>query len=194
MGVPGAASATITVSASAIGGLFAGGVASCTMTISASGSIAGLAAGSAAATISVSASANTGAIAWGVATGVFSVTATAQAYGLGYMVASTVDNSVMTPLSITQAVLGALAADYNLAGTIGAKINSAASGGVDYAGMADAVRTELQAELLRIVELAKVHGLVAGTDLIVTPTSRTAGDISQTITGDGITSTTVHRT
>lgn len=149
-GMPGSAASTITVSASAIGGLFAGGVASCTITVSASGSIAGLAAGQAAASITVNASATVGGIAWGVATGAFSVSATAQAYGLGYMRASTVDNTTLTPLTIAQAVLNALAADYTTAGTIGAKINSAAAGGVDYSAMADAIRTELAAELARI--------------------------------------------
>lgn len=150
MGLPGAASGSIVMDASAIGGLFAGGVASCTITVSASGSIAGLAAGQAAASIAVSASAVTGGIAWGVASGAFSVSATAQAYGLGYMRASTVDNTTLTPLTIAQAVLNALAADYTTVGTIGAKINSAAAGGVDYSAMADAIRTELAAELARI--------------------------------------------
>ena len=72
---------------------------------------------------------------------------------------------------------------------MGAKLNSAASGGVDYPSMADAVRTELQAELLRIVELAQLHGMVVGTDLVVTPTSRTAGSVVQTIAVAGSTVT-----
>jgi hypothetical protein len=55
--------------------------------------------------------------------------------------------------------------------------------------MADAVRTELQAELLRIVELAQLHGMVVGTDLVVTPTSRTAGSVVQTIAVAGSTVT-----
>ena len=51
------------------------------------------------------------------------------------------------------------------------------------------VRTELAAELLRLNDLAKVHGLIAGTDLIVTPTARTAGDVVQAIgtAGDTVT-------
>ena len=188
-GLPGSASSTVTVSASAIGGLFAGGVASCTITVSASGSIAGLAAGRAAASITVSASAVTGGIAWGVATGAFSVSATAQAYGLGYMRASTVDNTALTPASITQAVWNAMAADYTTSGTMGAKLNTASSGGVDLNALAQAVRTNLQAELTRIVELAQLHGLVVGADLIVTPVSRTAGPVVQTIASAGDTTT-----
>lgn len=139
MGLPGAASAGISMAAAAIGGLFAGGVANCTMSVSGSASIAGLASGSAAATISVSATAITGAAAWGVANGAFSVSGSSVGYGLAYGVASTVDNSALTPASITQAVLNAVAIDYNAAGSIGAKINSAASGGVDYTALGVAV-------------------------------------------------------
>jgi hypothetical protein len=54
---------------------------------------------------------------------------------------------------------------------------------------ADAVRAELAAELLRIVELARIHGLVQGQPLVVTPTSRTVGDLSQAISEIGTTVT-----
>ncbi len=74
--------------------------------------------------------------------------------------------------------------------------------GVEYTGtfavpsaasIATQVRTELAAELLRITEVAKIHGLVQGVNLVVTPTSRTAGDITQVISGDGVSSSTVSR-
>lgn len=65
--------------------------------------------------------------------------------------------------------------------------------GPSAASIAAAVRTELAAELLRVTEVAKIHGLVQGTPLVVTPTSRTAGDIAQTISGDGVSSSTVSR-
>lgn len=61
------------------------------------------------------------------------------------------------------------------------------------ATIAAQVRAELGAELLRILELAQVHGLVAGTDLVVTPTSRTAGSVVQTISGDGVNNSIVSR-
>ena len=182
LGSPVSAVANFSVNSSAVGGLIAGGVASCTITINAAGSIAGLAAGRASSAIAVNASAVAGATAWGVASSTMTVTCYAAGYGRGYMQASTADNTTLTPLSITKAVWSAVASDYAGAGTMGAKLNSAASGGVDYGSMAGAVRTELQAELLRIVELAKIHGLVIGADLVVTPTSRTAGDITQSIT------------
>lgn len=139
LGLPGAASANFAINASAVGGLIAGGVASCTITISGSAAIAGLAAGSASGTLTVSASAIAGATAWGIAAGAFSVSATAVAYGRGYAVASTVDNSVLTPATITAAVWSAVAADYAVAGSMGSKLNSAASGGVDYAALGAAV-------------------------------------------------------
>lgn len=57
----------------------------------------------------------------------------------------------------------------------------------------DAMRTELTPELDEISEVHLIHGLQSGSALTVTPSSRTAGAISQTITGDGTTSTTVTR-
>lgn len=61
------------------------------------------------------------------------------------------------------------------------------------ADVAAAVRTELAAELLRIVEVAKIHGLVQGAPLTVTQTSRDAGGVNQSITGDGETTSVVTR-
>lgn len=109
--------------------------------------------------------------------------ATIAAYG-NMAIDIVVTGTGLTTANVGQAVWSAIAAANNDAGTMGAKLNSAASGGVDYGDMATAVRDELQAELLRIVELAKVHGLVVGTDLVVSATSRTAGDVVQSISED----------
>lgn len=70
-----------------------------------------------------------------------------------------------------------------------ALLAAATTGGVDYGALADAVRDELQSELARIIELAKIHGLVIGADLTVTATSRSAGDVAQTIANAGGTTT-----
>lgn len=51
--------------------------------------------------------------------------------------------------------------------------------------IASQVRATLAEELARIIELAKIHGLVNGSPLTVTPTSRSAGDVSQTVTEAG---------
>ena len=61
------------------------------------------------------------------------------------------------------------------------------------AAIATQVRTELTPELTEITETHLIHGLKTGSPLNVTPTARTAGAISQTITGDGVTTTTVTR-
>ncbi|HEY4698129.1 MAG TPA: hypothetical protein VIH29_09015 [Gallionella sp.] len=58
---------------------------------------------------------------------------------------------------------------------------------------AQAVRTELTTELARLMDMAKQDGVVAGTPVVITPTSRTAGDVSQTISEVGGT-VTVTRT
>jgi hypothetical protein len=61
------------------------------------------------------------------------------------------------------------------------------------AGNASAVRTELTPELTEITEVHAIHGLDLANALTVTPTSRTSGAITQTITGDGTTNTVVTR-
>ena len=46
---------------------------------------------------------------------------------------------------------------------------------------------------LKITELYKIHGLSVGSPMTVTQTSRTVDDISQEISGDGETTTTITR-
>ena len=86
---------------------------------------------------------------------------------------------------------------YPLAATVLAGITYGPTG-ADYTGtltwptaesIAAQVRTELAAELMNLNDLAKVHGLIFGTDLVVTPTARTAGDVVQAIgtAGDTVT-------
>lgn len=58
---------------------------------------------------------------------------------------------------------------------------------------AAAVRTNLTAELTQITEVHKIHGLDIANALTVTPSLRSAGAITQAITGDGTTSTIVTR-
>lgn len=125
----------------------------------------------------------------------------------------------LTPEGLRDAVWSALATQYNVTGTMGQKLNNAASGGVDYAALgaavwealtsahntagtfgaaaqaggaspatiASQVRTELTPELTQLTKVSKIHGV--GVNLVVTPTSRTAGDLTQTITTVGSTTT-----
>lgn len=60
-------------------------------------------------------------------------------------------------------------------------ISTSGSAGPTADQIADAVRAELATELARLLDLAKINGLVPGTDAVVTATGRTAGDVSQTI-------------
>lgn len=55
------------------------------------------------------------------------------------------------------------------------------------------VRTELAPELAQVTEIHAIHGLDIANALTVTPTLRSAGAITQAITGDGTTSTIVTR-
>jgi len=57
----------------------------------------------------------------------------------------------------------------------------------------DTVAATLTAVQSLVDELHRIHGLKSGEPMTVTPTSRAAGGISQTITGDGTTTTTVTR-
>lgn len=210
LGLPGSAASSFAIDATAVGGLIAGGVASGTINITGSASIAGLAAGSASGTMAITGSATIGATAWGVANGGMAFDGSAQPSALGYMTATTIDNSVLTPAAITSAVWGAQKTDYNAAGTMGNALNNASSGGVDYSTLASAVwanatrtlssgeapteaqvaaaiRVELAVELERITKLAALSAIDA--TLVVTPTSRTAGALTQNINTVGDTTT-----
>lgn len=50
---------------------------------------------------------------------------------------------------------------------------------------ATAIRANLALELLKIIEIATKEGLVAGTPVLITPTSLTAGNVQQTFTSNG---------
>lgn len=139
LGVNIAAAATISLLADAIGGLIAGGVASATISLNASASIVATISSTASATISLSGSGDLGAIGWLRGTSTISLDGSAEAYGIGHMVASTVDDTVLTPSSVAAAVWDSLSASFNNANTMGAKLNAAASGGVDLNALADAV-------------------------------------------------------
>jgi hypothetical protein len=153
-----AAAATISILADAIGGLIAGGVATATISIDASASIVATISTTAAATISLDASGDLGAIGWLQGTSVITLDGAAEAYGIGHMVASTEDNSVLTPATIAAAVWESLSASFNNAGTMGAKLNAAASGGVDYSALADAVWAHADANTVetRLALLEKI--------------------------------------
>lgn len=69
----------------------------------------------------------------------FAINGTLVPYAIGVMGGSTVTDTVLTTSAIANEVWSTLAASFTVAGTMGNKLNSAASGGVDYGALADAV-------------------------------------------------------
>lgn len=184
LGVNISGAASLSVTAEAIGQLIASAIGSASFAVTATGAIVATLGAPGSASLTLSASATATAVGWLTGQAAAGVSATLTSYAIGSMSGTAYlagESAPVTPDNLAQAVWSAVASANNIAGTMGAKLNSAASGGVDYGDMADAVRTELQAELTRIIELAQIHGLVVGTDLVVTPTTRTAGSVSQGI-------------
>lgn len=91
--------------------------------------------------------------------------------------------AVPTSLSNASAVRAAMAVEL-------ARLDVAISTAVNNISAAEVtagVRTELSAELAQLSKVAKIHGV--GVPLVVTPTSRTAGTVNQSITVEGETVT-----
>lgn len=108
-------------------------------------------------------------------------------------------SSTLSPESLAAAVWNSIAASFNTAGTMGNKLNSAASAGDPWStalpgayasNEAGAILAQIQ-EL--VDELHKIQGLDSGNPMTVTPNTRSSGSINLEITGDGENSTTVTR-
>lgn len=108
-------------------------------------------------------------------------------------------SSTLSPENLAAAVWNSIAASFNTAGTMGAKMNSAASAGDPWGATLPGsyLSTEaggILAQIQTLVdELHKIEGLSNGNPMTVTQNSRAAGTINLDITGDGETSTTVTR-
>ena len=133
------AAATISIDASAIGGLIAGGVGNATISINASGDIVATIGAPGSATISLIGSADIGALGWLEGTSEISIDGSLIAYAIGHMSGTTENLAEMTPGTVATAVWSAVAAGFNEAGTMGNKLNTASSGGVDLNALAAAV-------------------------------------------------------
>lgn len=110
--------------------------------------------------------------------------------------------SELSPEGLAAAVWQAVATTNNEPGTMGAKLNTASSGGVDLNALAQAVwayatRTLTSSgasgmtpeQAAQLAEIWRIHGLDSNGPLVVTPTSRTAGDVEQTVNTAGATTT-----
>lgn len=108
-------------------------------------------------------------------------------------------SSTLSPENLAAAVWNSIAASFNTAGTMGNKMNSAASAGDPWGTVLPGsyLSTEaggILAQIQTLVdELHRLEGLNESAPMTVTPTNRTTGTINLDITGDGETSTTVTR-
>lgn len=123
----------------------------------------------------------------------------ATAFGTADMSATFSSSSTLSPENLAAAVWNSVAAAFNTAGTMGNKLNSAASAG-DPWGTAlpgSYLSTEaggILAQIQTLVdELHKIQGLSAGYPSTNDGTTWTAGDITIDISGDGVTTSTFER-
>jgi len=108
-------------------------------------------------------------------------------------------SSTLSPESLAAAVWNSIAASFNTAGTMGNKMNSAASAGDPWATALPGsyLSTEaggILAQIQTLVdELHQLEGLKNGSPMTVTPSNRSVGTINLDITGDGENQTIVTR-
>lgn len=199
-------SSAVVFDAEATGKLIAGAEGLAEIVFDGDGDIFGAAAGAGAAAIEFGASADIGALGGMVGGADIVFDGALGSFAIGWMEGTTEEGG-MTPAGVAAAVWDALAADHDLAGTMGQKLNAAGTAGDpwtadldDYAeGTAGQVlRDMLTAEEKALVQeqLMNIHevlGLDIGKILTETPTSRAVGTKTWERTGDGVTSATLER-
>lgn len=139
LGFPRSGSTTITIDGTAAGGLIVGATGTATITIDGNAAIVASLSSTGTATITIDGNAVLGAIASMTGQATITVDGSSTIMGLGTMAGSTIETTELTPASIATAVWQALATENNTAGSMGNKMNSAASGGVDYEALGAAV-------------------------------------------------------
>jgi hypothetical protein len=170
----------------------AGLIVSAILALVGSGDITLAAQGRVSASITMTGSGDLDATASGLASALLALTGAGDldALAMGYANASleiVVTGTGLTTANVGQAVWAAIAALNNTPGTMGEKLNGAGSAGNPWT---DEAAIDL---INRVREIFELNGLDPAKPLTVTPTTRAAGDISQAITGDGTTSTTIQR-
>lgn len=124
-----AAETAITINATGIGGLIAGAIATGAILVSAGGDIVAIIAADGSALITLNGSADIDADGFGDATAQVMIDGDLVSYGVGWMQGTTEDLSGLTAASIAAAVWTTLASSFDVAGTMGEKLNNAASAG-----------------------------------------------------------------
>jgi hypothetical protein len=108
-------------------------------------------------------------------------------------------SSTLSPENLAAAVWNSIAASFNTAGTMGAKLNAASAAGDPWGAALPGsyLSTEAGGILYQIQtlvdELHRLQGLDASNPVTITPTSRTATGIDIVIGGDGETLSTLER-
>lgn len=107
--------------------------------------------------------------------------------------------SELSPENLAAAIWNSIATNFNTAGSMGNKLNSAASAGDPWSANLPGLYAGTEAGYILskietlLDELHKVQGLDINNPATTTPNSINAGDISIDITGDGVNSTTLTR-
>lgn len=119
----------------------------------------------------------------------FAINGSLVPYAIGQMSGSTVDTSVLTGDAIAAAVWSALAVQYPDGATMGGKLNTASSGGVDYAALGLAVWGSVERTLTSGAGTAPTAEEVAAAVLAAAQASPMSANMvqvkGQTITGAG---------
>ena len=126
----------------------------------------------------------------GALTGVAYIPAAASV-AFGVPVDNTTGTAALTPASVWDHLLSAITSSSTIGTLLKTNIDATISSRSTLT--AANVRAELTPELTEIGEIHAIHGLDIANALTVTPTLRSAGAITQAITGDGTTSTIVTR-
>ena len=120
-------------------------------------------------------------------------------YGTQSLSSDISSSSTLSPENLAAAVWNTIAASFNIAGSMGAKLNAASAAGDPWGAAIPGsyLATEAGGILSKIQtlvdELHQLEGLKDGAPMVVTPTSRTVGSITLEITGDGENLTQVER-
>jgi hypothetical protein len=165
------------------------GAAASTSTATGTASASLLASGTAASTSTASGAVT--ALGWAVGEAGSSASASLVSYATGAIAGTTLDNSTLTAAGVASAVWQTVAAEQNAAGTMGSKLNTASSGGVDLNALAAAVwghtvRTLTAASLptpqqAQLQDVWQRLGLDPANPQTTTATTISAGGVQQSI-------------
>lgn len=134
-GVPISGSTSVTISSTATGGLIVSGSGSATIELSSTGTLISIAAGSGTATVTLSGSALIGALAGLSGSSSITLTPAAVISAIGYLSGISTNETEFSEAALARAVWTALASDYNVAGSMGEKLNDAGSAGNPWASL-----------------------------------------------------------